>query len=90
MDIKVAIGRLIEGHDLTAGEMTSVMHAIMTGGATAAQIAGFLVALRVKGETVAEIAAAAEVMRSLASGVDIGDSCLLRLKHTALAWVCHK
>lgn len=73
MDIKGAISRLIEGHDLAAEDMTSAMLAIMTGGATPAQIAGFLVALRMKGETVAEIAAAADVMRSLASGVDIGD-----------------
>jgi anthranilate phosphoribosyltransferase len=51
--------------------MTSVMKAIMTGGATPAQIAGFLVALRMKGETVAEVAAAASVMRELATGVDI-------------------
>jgi anthranilate phosphoribosyltransferase len=72
MDIKVAIARLIEGHDLSADDMTGVMSAIMTGGATQAQIAGFLVALRMKGETVPEIAAAAEVMRSLASGVDVG------------------
>jgi anthranilate phosphoribosyltransferase len=73
VDIKDAIARLMEGHDLAAEDMTSVMLAIMTGGATAVQIAGFLVALRMKGETVAEIAAAAEVMRSLASGVDVGD-----------------
>ncbi len=72
MDIKDAIARLIEGHDLTGEDMTAAMLAVMTGGATPAQIAGFLVALRMKGETVAEIAAAAEVMRSLASGVDVG------------------
>ena len=73
MDIKDAIARIIEGHDLAAEDMTSVMLAIMTGGATPAQIAGFLVALRMKGETVAEIAAAADVMRSLATGVDVRD-----------------
>jgi len=47
------------------------MRTIMTGGATAAQIAGFLIALRMKGESVPEIAAAAGVMRELAAGVDI-------------------
>ena len=73
IDLKQAIAQLIDGRDLDATEMTAVMRAIMTGGATAAQIAGFLVALRLKGETVAEIAAAAAVMRELASGVDIGD-----------------
>jgi anthranilate phosphoribosyltransferase len=62
---------VIERHDLTGEEMTSVMHAIMTGGATPAQIGGFLVGLRMKGESVAEIAAAASVMRELAAGVDI-------------------
>jgi len=72
MDIKTAIARVIDGHDLDADEMTRVMQSIMTGGATAAQIAGFLVALRLKGESVSEIAAAAAVMRELAAGVDIG------------------
>ncbi len=72
MDMKQAIARVIEQQDLRPEEMTEVMHTIMTGGATAAQIGGFLVGLRLKGETVDEIAAAAGVMRELASGVDIG------------------
>lgn len=72
MDIKQAIARLVDGQDLEGPEMTAVMNAIMTGAATDAQVAGFLVALRLKGETVTEITAAAEVMRSLASGVDLG------------------
>ncbi|MGA7979143.1 MAG: anthranilate phosphoribosyltransferase [Chromatiaceae bacterium] len=72
MDIKQAIAKTIDRHELTSDEMTSVMRAIMTGGATPAQIAGFLVALRMKGETVTEIAGAAAVMRELATGVDIG------------------
>ena len=71
MNIKTAIAQAIDGHDLSADEMTAVMHGIMTGGATSAQIAGFLVALRLKGESVSEIAAAAGVMRELAAGVDI-------------------
>jgi len=71
MDMKQAIARVIERHDLSTEEMTEVMHSIMTGGATPAQIGGFLVGLRMKGETVSEIAAAARVMRELASGVDI-------------------
>jgi anthranilate phosphoribosyltransferase len=73
MDIKQAIAKTIDRHDLTSDEMTSVMRAIMTGGATPAQIAGFLVALRMKGETVTEIAGAAAVMRELATGVNIRD-----------------
>jgi anthranilate phosphoribosyltransferase len=73
MDIKQAIARVIDGHHLDGPDMTACMRAIMTGGATPAQIAGFLVALRLKGETVPEIAAAAAVMRELATGVDISD-----------------
>lgn len=77
VDIKQAIARAVDGQDLDHPSMTAAMDAIMTGQATPAQIAGFLVALRLKGETVTEIAAAAEVMRSLASGVDLG-----ALEHT--------
>ncbi|NEX21282.1 anthranilate phosphoribosyltransferase [Thiorhodococcus mannitoliphagus] len=71
MEIKDAITRCIQALHLTGDEMTAVMRTIMTGGATPAQIAGFLIALRMKGETVSEIAAAASVMRELATGVDI-------------------
>ena len=71
MKIQDAIARVIDRQDLTPEEMTSVMRQIMTGGATPAQIGGLLVGLRMKGETVAEIAAAAGVMRELATGVDI-------------------
>jgi len=71
MYIKQAIAKVIERHDLSGEEMTAVMQAIMGGSATSAQIAGFLVAMRMKGETVTEIAAAAGVMRELASGVDV-------------------
>jgi len=72
MDIKQAIARVVDRHSLSAEEMTAVMHSIMTGGATPAQVGGFLIGLRMKGESVTEIAAAAAVMRELASGVDIG------------------
>jgi anthranilate phosphoribosyltransferase len=72
MDMKQAINQVIARRDLSAEEMNAVMQTIMTGGATPAQIGGFLVGLRMKGETVTEIAAAAGVMRRLASGVDIG------------------
>jgi anthranilate phosphoribosyltransferase len=68
-----AINKVLARQDLTGDEMTAVMQTIMTGGATSAQIGGFLVGLRMKGETVSEIAAAASVMRELASGVAIGD-----------------
>jgi anthranilate phosphoribosyltransferase len=71
MEMKDAINRVIARHDLSAEQMSEVMRTIMTGGATPAQIGGFLVGLRMKGETVAEIAAAAGVMRELASGVAV-------------------
>jgi anthranilate phosphoribosyltransferase len=58
-----AITRLLEGYDLTRAESRDVMGTIMRGEATPAQIGGFLVALRFKGETAAEIAGCAEAMR---------------------------
>src|SRR5580765_3007531 len=58
-----AITRLLEGYDLTRAEARDVMGTIMRGEATQAQIGGFLVALRFKGETAAEIAGCAEAMR---------------------------
>jgi anthranilate phosphoribosyltransferase len=69
MDLKTAIDHVVQRKDLSGEEMTQVMHTIMTGGATPAQIGGFLVGLRMKGESVAEIAAAAAVMRALAARV---------------------
>lgn len=72
MDMPQAINQVLQRQDLSAEQMTEVMRSIMTGGATDAQIGGFLIGLRMKGETVTEITAAASVMRELASGVDIG------------------
>jgi len=71
MKIQQALNKILDKQDLTSGEMRDVMNIIMTGGATDAQIAGFLIALRCKGETVDEIAAAAGVMRELASKVAV-------------------
>src|SRR2546421_7257629 len=62
--IRRAIQRLLDGHDLTRGEAREVMETIMSGEATPAQIGGFLIALRAKGETVDEIAGCAEAMRA--------------------------
>jgi anthranilate phosphoribosyltransferase len=61
--IQQAIARLLDGRDLARDEARAVMDEIMRGEATPAQIGGFLVALRAKGETVAEIAGCAEAMR---------------------------
>ncbi len=69
MEIKEAIQRVIDRTDLLDFEMTDVMRTIMTGGATPAQIGGFLIGLRMKGETVTEITAAAKLMRDLAEKV---------------------
>jgi anthranilate phosphoribosyltransferase len=71
MDIKQALAKLVARIDLSTEEMTDVMRVVMTGGATPAQIGGFLVALRMKGETLDEITGAAKVMRELATPVDI-------------------
>ena len=68
--LPTAIRAVTDGRDLSADEMASTMRAIMTGEATDAQIGGFLIGLRMKGETVEEIAAAAKVMRELATKVD--------------------
>ncbi|WP_455217139.1 anthranilate phosphoribosyltransferase [Kaarinaea lacus] len=66
-----AIKAVTERRDLSRREMQSVMTTIMTGEATPAQIGGFLIGLRMKGETIDEITAAATVMRDLATGVNV-------------------
>ncbi|WP_237059470.1 anthranilate phosphoribosyltransferase [Microbulbifer sediminum] len=71
MDIKQAIARLVEGGGLTRTEMREAMGQIMRGEAEDAQIGAFLVALRIRGETVEEITGAVEVMRELATPVEI-------------------
>lgn len=71
MKLQQAIQKVIEKENLSADDMTAVMQLIMTGEATAAQIGGFLIGLRMKGETVDEITSAAAVMRDLATPVDI-------------------
>ncbi len=71
MNIKQALNQLVNRIDLSTDEMIAVMREIMTGGATPAQIGGFLVALRMKGETIDEITGAATVMRELATPVVI-------------------
>lgn len=77
MGFKETLGQLLERQDLTHEAMLGVMHQVMGGELTQAQIAAFLIALRAKGETVDEIAAAAMVMRELSIKVDIEDSAHL-------------
>jgi anthranilate phosphoribosyltransferase len=62
--IQSALAQLLDGRDLTRDEARRVMDTIMSGEATPAQIGGFLVALRLKGETADEIAGCAEAMRA--------------------------
>jgi anthranilate phosphoribosyltransferase len=64
--IQQALARLLDGHDLDRGQARAVMDEIMTGEATQAQIGGFLVALRLQGETPDEIAGFAEAIREQA------------------------
>ena len=82
MNIQQAIEAAIQQRDLDKDVMVKVMRTIMTGDATPAQIAGFLVALRMKGETVDEIAAAATVMRELATAVDVEGEYLVDIVGT--------
>ena len=71
MDIQQALAAVVDRQDLTAAQMKAVMNQIMTGNATDAQIGGLLIALRMKGETVAEITGAADGMRELAIPVAV-------------------
>jgi len=82
MDIKTALAQVIEGKNLSESEMQAVMNQIMTGNATAAQIGGFLIALRMKGETVDEITAAAKVMRELATPVAVSGEHIIDIVGT--------
>jgi anthranilate phosphoribosyltransferase len=69
--IAEAIQRTVEHREVFHDEMLHVMRQIMRGELTPAQIAGFIIGLRVKKETIGEIAAAAQVMRELATQVEV-------------------
>ncbi|MGB0964532.1 MAG: anthranilate phosphoribosyltransferase [Litorivicinus sp.] len=100
MTMSEAIEHLMRGQDLARADMSELMQLIMSGQATDAQIGGFLVALAIKGESVDEISAAAEVMRSLSAKVDLplkhlvdtcgtgGDGASIFNVSTASAFVC--
>lgn len=80
MDMPAALQALLDKQDLNPSQMRKLMRTIMSGGATPAQIGAFLIALRAKGETVEEVAAAAEVLREMAtkvpvSGPHVIDTC---------------
>jgi anthranilate phosphoribosyltransferase len=82
MDIKQALELVVLGTNLSAAEMRDVMRQIMTGNATDAQIGAFLVALRMKGESIDEIAGAVEVMRELVTGVNVSGEGLVDIVGT--------
>jgi anthranilate phosphoribosyltransferase len=82
MDMQAAIRAITERRDLSRAEMSEVMHLIMTGQATPAQIGGFLIGMRMKGETADELTAAAQVMRELAARVEIGGEHLVDIVGT--------
>ena len=82
MDIKQALETVVNGQNLSAAEMRDVMRQIMTGNASDAQIGGFLIALRMKGESIDEIAGAVEVMRELATGVKVSGDGLVDIVGT--------
>ena len=68
--IREAIEKLTRGSDLTEDEAAQVMEEIMTGEATPAQFGAFVIALRLKGETVDEMTGLATVMRAKSLKVD--------------------
>src|SRR5229473_1068626 len=72
MSIRDALGKLVLGQDLSRAEAHAAMTSLVEGEATPSQIAGFAVALRMKGETPEEIAGLAEVMRGAATRVEAG------------------
>lgn len=74
--IREAINLLVQGIDLSEGEMAECMREIMEGKAADAQIGAFLTALRMKGETVDEIAGAAKVMREKAATIKAPEGVL--------------
>jgi anthranilate phosphoribosyltransferase len=82
MEIKTALARIADRQDLSLDEMQDVMGQIMTGAATDAQIGAFLMGLRMKGESLDEIAGAVTVMRGLASAVQISGEHLVDIVGT--------
>ncbi|HEY8385746.1 MAG TPA: anthranilate phosphoribosyltransferase, partial [Porticoccaceae bacterium] len=71
MNIREALDRVVNHLDLSTAEMQDVMREIMTGQCSDAQIGAFLVALRMKSETIDEITGAVSVMRELADRVEL-------------------
>ncbi|MCX7957017.1 MAG: anthranilate phosphoribosyltransferase [Endomicrobia bacterium] len=79
--IKEAIQKLVNREDLRESEMMEVMTEIMSGKSTEAQIASFITALRMKGETVEEITAASKVLKQFVTPIKLLESKILELKN---------
>ncbi|WGZ92724.1 MAG: anthranilate phosphoribosyltransferase [Candidatus Thiothrix putei] len=77
MELQKYIRKITENGSFSTEEMTDAMRTIMTGQATPAQIGGFLIGLRMRGETVTEISAAASVMRELSTRVAVSPEHLV-------------
>ncbi len=82
MNMKEALHRIASNLDLSRDEMKEVMRIVMNGEATDAQIGGFLMGLRLKSETIDEITGATEVMRELATRVNINAEPLVDIVGT--------
>jgi anthranilate phosphoribosyltransferase len=82
MNIQQALSRIATGEHLSRQEMQAVMQQVMSGDATDAQIGALLIALRMKGETIEEIAGAAQVMRELVTPVKVSGPHLVDLVGT--------
>jgi len=82
MTISQAIAAILSGKSLSRSEMQAVMHQLMSGECSDAQIGGLLIALRMKGETVDEITAAAQVMASLSAKVEVNAPNLIDIVGT--------
>ena len=82
MNIQQALAIIVEGEDLARSDMAAVMRLVMSGEATDAQIGALLMGLRMKGETIDEIAGAAQVMRELATPVQVEGDYLVDLVGT--------
>ena len=82
MTLQQALEQWVEGRDISRKSMRAVMTTVMTGEASQAQIGAILVALRMKGETIEEIAGAAEVMRELVTPVSLAGDHVIDLVGT--------
>jgi len=80
--IQAAIERLVQKQDLTADEIQAIMWAILSESVTPAQLGGFLVAMRMKGETVEELVAAVQVLKQVVIPVEIASESMLDIVGT--------